>query len=710
MAVIGSIRKRSGLLIVMIGVALLLFLLGDLFSGGSSLFTQQDIVIGNIAGKDINQRDYELRVQETLDKSFGPEGITERAKQQVRERVWMEMVTERITFQEYSNLGISVSPEELLDQIQNTTPGSILYQYFSDPNTGQVIEQFRDPQTGGLDSRKVLTTVQNIINSENAKDWLPIEAAIKEDVKNGKFRNLIGKGLYTTNVEAEKINVEKNATMSFSYVVKEYGSIPDDQIEVTDADYQAYHKNHKNEALFKSEEESRDIKFVSFNLQASQEDLAEIEGEMNSLKALFVNDTNDTAFILENAESDLEDLVRYFTTEELMPELKDTIQNSEIGSVFGPISNGEVMQIIKLSNIDMAPDSVQASHILIKVEDGDTTKLSAARAKLDSLKSVALAKKNFAELAEEFSDDLGSAENGGELDWFTRGRMVAEFEEASFTSKKGDMPIVETQFGVHLIYITDQTAAQPRYLLSSVDMLIEPSKYTANSVYSAASKFSVENKSIEKFEANKEYQIAPAEGLRAVDPGIAAIGPNAKEILRWVFEEGSEVGSVSTPFELDDKIVVVALTNIREKGTVSIESAKPFMLPEILNQKKADKFIAEFGNYSTLEEASSNLKKDIQKVASARFEDNNLSGGLGNEPKLLGAVSALESGAVSKFIVGNRGVFVARLDGTTKAAEGADLTQVKTIKNNNYSSRADRKAQEALQKAVGVEDNRGRYY
>ena len=100
MAVIGSIRKRSGLLIVMIGVALLLFLLGDLFSGGSSLFTQQDIVIGNIAGKDINQRDYELRVQETLDKSFGPEGITERAKQQVRERVWMEMVTERITFQE----------------------------------------------------------------------------------------------------------------------------------------------------------------------------------------------------------------------------------------------------------------------------------------------------------------------------------------------------------------------------------------------------------------------------------------------------------------------------------------------------------------------------------------------------------------------------------------------------------------------------------
>ena len=209
MAVIGSIRKRSGLLIVIIGVALLLFLLGDLFSGGSSLFTQQDVALGKIAGKEINQREYEIRVQETIGRSSGPEGATEQAKKQVRERVWIEMINELITFKEYGNLGISVSPEELLDQVQNTTPGSILYQYFSDPNTGQVIEQFRDPQTGGLDSRKVLTTVQNIINSENAKDWLPIEAAIKEDVKNSKYRNLVGKGLYTTNSEAESIILRK---------------------------------------------------------------------------------------------------------------------------------------------------------------------------------------------------------------------------------------------------------------------------------------------------------------------------------------------------------------------------------------------------------------------------------------------------------------------------------------------------------------------
>lgn len=709
MAVIGSIRKRSGLLIVMIGVALLLFLLGDLFSGGSSLFTQQDVVVGNIAGKDINQRDYEIKVQEAIERAFGPEGATDRAKKQIRERVWLDMVNERVTYKEYDALGISVSPEELLDQVQNTQPGSILYQYFSDPNTGQVIEQFRDAQTGGLDSRKVLSTVQNIINSENAKDWLPIEAAIKVDVKNTKYRTLIGKGLYTTSSEAQAINNERNATLSFSYVVKEFSEMSDD-VEITDADYQQYYNSHKTDALFKSDEETRDVKFVSFRLEPSAEDLAEIEREMNEMKTLFINDTNDTAFIQENAESDLTELIRYFTSRELLPQLKDTIQKSEVGTVFGPYTNGSTMQITKLSALEMTPDSVQASHILIKVEDGDTAKIRLARAKLDSLKSVAQSKKNFAELAKEFSDDLGSADKGGELDWFTRGRMVPEFEEAGFNNKIGDMPIVETQFGVHLLNITDQTEPKPRYLLSSVDILIEPSKYTANNIYSEASKFSVEHKTLDKFEATTEYTIEPAEGVREVDPELVAIGPNTKDILRWVFSDDTEVGAVSAPFELENKIVVVALTNIREEGTVSIESAKPFMRAEIINQKKAEKYISEFRSFSTLEEAAGNVNKDIQRVGSARFEDNNLSGGLGNEPKLLGSVASLESGAVTKPIIGVRGVFVARLDGINNAPENPDLSSIKNIKNNNYSSRADRTAADALQKAMGVEDNRGKYY
>ena len=710
MAAIGTIRKQSGLLIVIIGVALVLFLLGDLFSGGSSLFNNQDVSIGVIGGEEIDQRDFELKVREAIESQYGTEGANDQAKKSIRERVWQQLINEKILQKQYAKLGISVSPDELLDQVQNTQPGSILYQYFSDPQTGQIIEQFRDPQTGGLDSPKVLSAIENLLASENARDWLPIEKAIKDDVAMRKYTALIGKGLFTTTNEAESLYKDKNTTATFSYVVKEFMSIPDEEIEVTDADFNAYYNAHKTETTFQSEEETRNVKFVQFMLTPSETDLAEINAELERLKPLFVADTADTAFVAENSESAVKDMIEFYDKRSLPPMIKDTITKSAIGTVVGPYQAGKSMMISKLSQIKLSPDSVQASHILIRVDDGDTAKISAAKAKLDSLKTVAVKKKNFAELAKEYSDDLGSGEKGGELDWFTKGRMVPPFEKACFEGSVGDMPIVESQFGVHLIYITDQTKPKEAYLLSSVDLIIEPSKYTSDEIYKQASKFAVDHNTREKFEANEAFEILSAEGLRMADDIAGVMGPQSKEVIRWAYESDNNVGDVSNPFELEDKIVVAMISGITEKGTMSLEMAKPFIQPEIIKEKKSEKFKAEFGTYTTLEEASRNAKADIQKANSVRFSDGSLPGGLGREAALIGTALSLKEGAVSKPIVGNRGVFVARLDVLTPAPEGGDINQERTVSDNNKGARADRQAYDALKKEVGVEDNRGKFY
>jgi peptidyl-prolyl cis-trans isomerase D len=710
MAAIGTIRKQSGLLIVIIGVALVLFLLGDLFSGGSSLFNNQDVSIGVIGGEEIDQRDFELKVREAIESQYGTEGANDQAKKSIRERVWQQLINEKILQKQYAKLGISVSPDELLDQVQNTQPGSILYQYFSDPQTGQIIEQFRDPQTGGLDSPKVLSAIENLLASENARDWLPIEKAIKDDVAMRKYTALIGKGLFTTTNEAESLYKDKNTTATFSYVVKEFMSIPDEEIEVTDADFNAYYNAHKTETTFQSEEETRNVKFVQFMLTPSETDLAEINAELERLKPLFVADTADTAFVAENSESAVKDMIKFYDKRSLPPMIKDTITKSAIGTVVGPYQAGKSMMISKLSQIKLSPDSVQASHILIRVDDGDTAKISAAKAKLDSLKTVAVKKKNFAELAKEYSDDLGSGEKGGELDWFTKGRMVPPFEKACFEGSVGDMPIVESQFGVHLIYITDQTKPKEAYLLSSVDLIIEPSKYTSDEIYKQASKFAVDHNTREKFEANEAFEILSAEGLRMADDIAGVMGPQSKEVIRWAYESDNNVGDVSNPFELEDKIVVAMISGITEKGTMSLEMAKPFIQPEIIKEKKSEKFKAEFGTYTTLEEASRNAKADIQKANSVRFSDGSLPGGLGREAALIGTALSLKEGAVSKPIVGNRGVFVARLDVLTPAPEGGDINQERTVSDNNKGARADRQAYDALKKEVGVEDNRGKFY
>lgn len=687
---------------------MVLFLLGDLFSGGSSFLSQNDPEIGKIRGEAITQQDFEVRVQRAIDEQYGAEGADEQVRRAMRERIWQQLLQEKLLHVEYDKLGISVSPEEILDQVKNTQPGSVLYQYFTDPQTGQVVEQFRDPQTGGLNSQRVLQTIQSLLNSENAKDWLPIEAVIKEDVLMNKYIALISKGITATSFEANTQFEEKNKNVTFSYVVKEFSSIADEEVEVTDADLQAYYSEHQHEKKYQQDSETRDIKFITIDVQPSPEDIEELRAEMEQIKANFISDTNDSAFVAENAEGQMRNLITYYSEKTLNPEIRDAIIGAPVGTVVGPYSFNNTMMVSKLSGTDMSPDSVKASHILISVPAGDSAQMAAAKTKLDSIMTVAKAQKNFDALAREFSADLGSAEKGGDLDWFTRGRMVAPFEKAAFEGKTGDMTIVETEYGAHLIYITDQTEPRPRYLIASVDRLIGPSKTTTDLAYKEASRISIERNTLEKFEATAEGQeVQAAENLRLEDDNVGPLGP-ARDIVRWAYE--AEKGDVSEPFELENRFVVAALTNIREKGTMSLETVKPMIKPEVVKQKKAERIIAELDSYSSLEDAAGKINTTVQRAENIRFSSNALPGGLGREPELLGVVFSIAQGETSKPITGNRGVFVARVDVVNDAPEDRNLVEEKREISDMLEGRVGRTMYEALKKAAEVEDYRGRYY
>lgn len=708
MAAIGTIRKQSGLLIILIGMAMVLFLLGDLFSGGSNIFTQQEQIIGTIAGEEIPMQTYELRVQEAIDAQYGVEGATEQAKQGIRERIWQEMIRERVLETEIKSVGISVTPEEILNEVRNTSPGSILYQYFTDPQTGQVIEQFRDPRTGGLNSERVMQAIQNLLNSENSKDWLPIERAIKQDLASNKYTTMISKGMMVSSIEARQISKEKVAQASFSYVLKEFGPMNGEEYDPTEEELSAYYQEHKHEDRFKVEDETRSLKLAVFEVIPTPEDIREIEEELADLREDFVGDTNDTAFVLENAEGQARDLLRYMSLEDLTPGMKDTVPTAPMGAVFGPYNQGGRIVIYKLIGQKSSPDSVRASHILIAVNDGDTNKINAAKAKLDSLKEVAQKKNNFADLAKEFSEDFGSGEKGGDLDWFTRGRMVAPFEKACFEGKVGDMPIVESQFGVHLIYITDQTELKPQYLLAGVDRFIEPSKSTTDEVYNRASRFSLDHQTPESFdETQGEYMIEPIEGLRMVDENVGSL-MDAREIVRWAFE--AEVGTVSAPFEVDRFFAVAILTGKTEEGVMPLEEAKRLIYSEVTNHRKARMIIEELGSFETIQEAGNKMGTDVKTANNISFAQGSLPGGLGREMKVLGNVFSLPEGQVSEPIIGNRGVFVIQVQSRTNPEAAEDLADIKRTESMNMSQRVNSQVYNALQKNAGVKDERAKYY
>jgi len=708
MAAIGQIRKQSGLLIALIGMAMLLFLLSDLFSNGTSFFTQEEQSVGNIAGEDISLQEFEIRVQNTIDEQFGVEGANEQARERIRERVWQEMIRERILNTELAALGLGVSEDELLDQLKNIQPNSVLYQYFTDPNTGQVVEQFRDPQTGGLNSQRVMQAIQNLLNSENAKDWLPIERAIEQDVIINKYTSLLTKGLLANSVEAAQIGKEKNTSVSFQYILKEFSSIKDEDAQPTDEELRAYYNDHKDEERFQLDRSNRAMKLAYFSIQPTNDDLEAISNELADLIDGFAADSNDTAFVGENADSRPQDLIGYRSADQLNPMIKDTVANAEIGTVLGPLNEGNRMVIYKIVSVKMEPDSVKASHILINIQDGDTAKIAAARLKLDSLKTVAGRKKNFAELAEEYSEDFGSATKGGDLDWFTRGRMVAPFEKACFEGEVGDMVIVESQFGVHLINITDQTDPKPIYLMAAVDRAVEPSKATTDAAYKKASSYALSVSAAAEMMADVEKGIE-VEGQNMIVLGQRGIGrlQDAREIIRWAFD--NEEGSVSSPFETEKYFVVAGLTAVNEEGSMEFEQARSLIMTEVMNEKKADMIKQNLGGATDLASAASALGVEVRSANDVNFAQGALPGGLGREMKVMGTAFGMEEGSTSGAIQGNRGVYMIQLSKKGSAGE-VDIAAIKREESSTMASRINAGVLKALQDAAGVKDNRAKYY
>lgn len=711
MAAIGSIRKRSGLLIIIIGVALVLFLLTDFLGKANFGGPTGETNVGSIKGEPISQQDFATRVENALQAQSQGQAITETQRIQVRNRVWEQILRERILETEYSKLGLNVTPEELYNQITNAQPGSLIYQYFSDQQTGQVMDQFRDPNTGLLDGNKVIQTVGNILASENAAQWYPIEAAIKEDTKMQKYMTLLRSGLTATSTEAQTSFNEKNSTFSFNYTVKEFVSIPDESIAVTDEDLKAYYNEHKTEKRFKQTTEQRDIKYVVFEMNASPEDIQILRAEMAEMMPAFAADSNDTAFVLENTDQRLNEYLAYKTADEINPQIKDAVLAAEVGQVFGPYQQGDYLLISKLTGSKASPDSAQARHIFIQADPKDTASMADANALIDSLKTVIEKKKNFAAMAEEFSDDLGTAANGGDFgDWLTASRQDIPLAVVTnvLDGKKGDLTIVTSQAGVHLVEITNQTNAVNRYLIATVDNRIEPSKATANEVYNNASKFALEHKTRASFDAaNEDNMIQVAQN---VIPGAKMLGrvTDADEIVRWAFS--ADEGDISEPKETENSIVVAMVDLIKAKGILPFEAVKEIIRPAVINEKKTAMIASDLGQFTSLDEAASKLGAPVKSINNVNFDANVLPDGLGRELKVLGVAAAMSENEVSGPIEGNRGVFVISLMGKTPAAGEADLVSEKRQMSNTLSGRVNQSAYEALKTAADIEDNRALFY
>jgi len=706
MALIGDIRKRSGLLVIIIGIALAAFVLGDLLSNRNP--RQGVNTVGKINGEPILITDYNQNVDENLEArqmNSGKENLTADEQFQVRQSTWDQMVNETLLAEQVDKLGITVSTQELDDQIRGKNPHPYIEQ------------SFRDPESGSFDPAMVINFLQNLdnVDPQMKQRYLLIEKAIKEDRLSSKYRNLISKGFYTPKAFAQRDYEARNTKAAVRYYGLPYSSIADSLITVTDKDIKAFYEENK----FRYQQEaSRDLEYVAFNIIASPQDREKIDRDVHELYKEFQETAQVPYFV--NSTSDERYDSTWIKRGTLPYQLDSVMFNSPVGTTFGPYIENNMYQMARLVDVQSRPDSLRASHILISYQGTNVnpaTQLNKtqAEAKADSvLEIVRTNAAKFDELAaSDLNDDKTAAQSQGDLNWFADGAMVPVFNRAVLNGRVGDIVKVESPFGFHIIKITGKTTPVTKVRVAIVKRGIEASSQTNQNIYTEASQFAIEAKDadFDKKVEEKGYTKRLAERISKDQNNLPGL-TQAREVVRWAFDEKRKVGDISPVYEIDGRYIVAKLTEKREKGIPTLEQVKEFIEPLAKRDKKAEKMIAEI-NKEITSQANLNtgylalgMKADTAEIM---FATSNLPG-YGKEDELIGKVFTMKSGELSKPIKGNQAVFVVAVDAINPAPAKEDFTNEKQMMNNAFRTRTQRESAEALKRLAKIEDNRLMFY
>ncbi len=712
-SVLEKIRRRTGLLVGIVGLALVIFILESLLGSGRTLFGGQDLsTVGKINGQKVDRNEFVAKFESSLNnyrqRNNGAE-VDDNVRGQVLSSVWQQYVVQFAVMPQFEKAGIIVGEEEVYEHVV-VSPEQSIIQQLTDPNTGRVNEQFSNPD-GSLNLMKWKQAVQNVTGES--------ELAVKQmedNVKNArffeKFRVLINKGVYVTKAEAQDFYANQNNVLNVSYISKSYDLIKDADIKVTDEEIQKYYSN--NTYMFTASEDTRKIEYVSFNVVPSPEDISAIEKDAQKIAgdmktSTFREDSNIMMNESENGLINVQNLTR-----KTMTVRDSSIYTAAAGAVFGPYNEGAYFKIYKLEAINQMADSARVRHILIGLSDPQSNqpKRSKEQAKreADSLVVLLKAKKaNFDSLVVSISDDAGSKGKGGDYGWFDENKgFVEPFTNAGLLGTKGNLSVVETQFGYHIIEVLDVSKGRHKsYKVAQVLKPITASDETNQKLFNQASQFAGENNTGELFDKAVEAQKLTkrlAEDIKANDRQMNGIAAGAKEIVRWAFE--AKKGDVGI-FSLTDKHIVAKLSGIRNKGVLPLEEVKDQVAVKVKKELKANMIIQEFtskaGSSKDINEMSSKLGLELKK-APALVASSQMIEGLGRDEIFVGTAIGTKMGAISKPIAGENGVFVLMVNNLQKAPSPASYDDIKKQVQEQLTGRSDYGSFNAIKELADIED------
>ncbi len=697
MALIGSIRERAVLMVVVIALALLAFLLMDVLNSSQSAFGGDPTAIGSIDGETISAIEYDRQVRQALDNEQrnSPGSLTDRRRLQIRESVWNNYTQDLLAKKEYRKLGLAVTQEERLDLFtsENAHPSVKGAAAFKDPDTQQFdpelvvqyIKSMDDPQ---LDPAQA----ENLRNN-----WRIYEDFIVNDQMKKKYSGLVKQGIYMPSWFVSEDHNNKNKQASVEYVNIPYTNVTDDQVSFTDSDLSAY--LNANRTKF-TRDANRSMDYITFPIQASGQDSTDAEVMMAKKKTEFSTTKDDSLFVKMNSDGPYNPT--FTATSKFTSSAKGQILGLAPGSVYGPYLEGNSYKLAKMVEKRMVADSVRSSIILRKISA--TQNPQQAKATIDSIKNVLNAGGDFEALASKHSEDTSNG-SGGDRGWATSSTFSQPYTNAIFyEGVPGDVMVRRVPQGWAIIRIDEATANNEAVKVIYATRNIEASSRTRDDIFAAANQFASMNRDGSNFAASAEqqgYTVASANNVKSSQFDLAGLGV-AEQLVTWLNK--SFVGDVSQAYELDDKFVVATNTAINPEGLQSVEAVRSELETEVLKQKKAEYLISQVSGSDLSEIAAAN-NTTVKTADNVNFAAGSISG-LGSEPKVNAVIFGLDQGQVSSPIVGNRGVILVKPTSFTDASELTDIDAQRTTVTTALRGSVNTKLLPALTKSVDFVDNR----
>lgn len=706
MAVIQKIQKQTGCLLLVIGVAMIAFVLTDLISTRSSIFGGNANTVAEIKGEKIDYTDLNNRYEGMINdlRLNNPDvEVTEEIRQAYQEQAWNQLIQEKVMEKEYAKLGLAVSGKELADITvgDNTHP--------------RVKQAFTDQQTGVFDKNRFVKFIQEDIEADEELKykWLNFfEDPIKDEIIGQKYSTLLRSALYVNKLDAETDYIDNNFAVSASMVGIPYTSISDSAVKYDDSDLKAYLRSNAKKYEQKA---SADIDFVLFNVIPSSKDSNEVKTWAEGNVEKFKKAANDSTFVeIMGSETFFNN--QFVNRGSFPTEVENILFSADSGTVAGPFYNNGKWSVYKVSAVaNDSVSSMKASHILVPVMGQTMADTLAAVAKARTLMAeINSGTKNFDEEAARNFD--GTAMNKGDFGWIKENanspseKLIKEL----FRHAQGDMYVTTDPNGVHIVKVTGgKTRRQIK--VAVLDRTIEAGNATDQEAYKLAGELASlanTNKDFEKVIEGKGYTKRVADRIQEGDKNVPGI-KNTTPILRWLFDDDTKKGSVSDVLEVDGKYMVAKCRMKRKAGAPELDDVREALIPEVIKEKKAERIAEKFEkalkSAKSIDALAKALNVDVQDIPNQTFGSAYVPFA-GNDPLVLGTIFGLKEKKLSSILKGELGVYVVVKTGVAPQQQLPNIADAQRAMTDELKGRSEGQILESLRTAADIKDFRYKYF